>query len=129
MAARNYAPLRSLNREEVVISGSFAPNGSSAVAATSCSGLGWSVARSGVGVFTVTFSDKFASYISATATLQLAASANSQVQVGTVDLAAKTMVLRTITAGSDADIAANANNRINFVIRFRNSASVPVRGA
>lgn len=129
MAARNLAPVRSLNRETVRIEGSFAPNGTSAVSASSRQGLGWSVVRSGVGVFTVTFTDKFASVIKASANLQLAASADSAAQVGTIDLSAKTMVIRVITAGSDADIAADANNRINFEVVFRNSSAVPVRGA
>lgn len=129
MAARNYSPLRALNRETVLMEGSFAPNGSSALDAASRSGLGFSVARSGVGTFLVTFSDKFASVIKATAHLQLAASADSMAQVGTIDLAAKTMVISVLTAGSPADIAADANNRINFSVSFRNSAAVPVRGS
>ncbi len=129
MAARNYSPLRALNRETVLMEGSFAPNGSSAVAASSRSGLGFSVARTGTGAFLVTFSDKFASVIKASAHLQLATPADSDAQVGTIDLAAKTMVITVLTAGSPADIAADANNRINFSVSFRNSAAVPVRGS
>lgn len=129
MAARNLAPVRSLNRDIVRIEGSFAPNGSSAVSASSRAGLGFTVARSGVGEFLVTFTDKFASYLFADAHLQMAAATDSVAQVGDIDLSAKTMEIHTLTAGSAADIAANANNRINFVVVFRNSAAVPVRGA
>lgn len=120
MAARNYAPIRALNRSTVRISGSFAPAGTGAV--TSTKGKGFSVARSGVGTFTVTFTDKYNDLLSATATVQLAAAADTQAQVGAYSASAKTLVIRTLTAGAAADISANADNRVHFDLVFVNTA-------
>lgn len=120
MAARNLAPVRALVRENVIISGSFAPAG--AGAPTAVKGRGFTVSRTGTGTFLVTFADKWADVIGVTVTLQLSASANTAAQVGNWDAAAKTLVIRTLTAGTDADIAANANNRIHFDVNFTNTA-------
>lgn len=131
MAARNTTGLLSLVRDCVVIMGSFAPNGSSAVSASSRKGLGWSVARTSAGVFTITFSDKFADMVSAVATLQKATAADQYVQVGTYTAASKTLVINVWDVSGTAvdDIAADANNRINFVVCFRNSSVSPTRGS
>ena len=132
MAARNLSPVRTLVRELVPIAGSFAPNGSFAVSASSRKGLGWSVARTSKNVFTITFTDKWADLVSAQAHLQLASTAVNIAQVGTYDATAKTLVISLVdaTTGNIAatDVAANANNRVSFVCWFRNSAALPVRG-
>lgn len=129
MAARNLAPVRALNRELVPIVGSFAPNGSSAVAATSNKGKGWSVAWTSTGLFTITFTDKWADLVSVTATLQLATAAARSVQIGTWTPASKTLQIRVVDgSGVVQDVSANANNRINFVAMFTNSA-LPNRGS
>lgn len=101
----------------VCVTGSWAPAGTGAV--TTVRGAGFTVARTDVGVFTITFSEKFPSLVSANATAQLAAAADTQAQAGTYTAASKTLVVRTLTAGSEADIAANANNRVNFICWFR----------
>lgn len=134
MAARNFAPVRALARELILIEGSFAPNGSSAVSATSRQGLGFTVARTSEGLFTVTLSDKFAALVAAKATLQLTTAAGSFCQIGVVDLSAKTIQIRVwdpAHAGAPAvgDIAADAGNRINFSFVLQNSTMLPVRGA
>ena len=54
---RSLAPVRTLVRELIPIVGSFAPNSSSAVSGSSRKGLGWSVARTSAGLFTITFAD------------------------------------------------------------------------
>jgi hypothetical protein len=54
----------------LMVAGSFAPNGSSAVSAASNKGIGWSVARTGAGTFRVTFSDDVPLAISAKVHLQ-----------------------------------------------------------
>lgn len=116
------------NREPVVIEGSFAPNGAGAVDNTSNEGVGFSVARSGVGVFTVTFKETFFALISHQLGLQLNALADSDLQLGAVSLSGKTAVINVKTAGVAADIAANANNRIHFKFTFRNNTVKPTRG-
>ncbi len=131
MAHRNLAPVRALVRELVPIVGSFAPNGSSAVAATSNKGNGWTVAWTSTGLFTVTFTDAWNALVSAHATLQLASAGDQYAQPGTYDATAKTLIIRVIdcSTGAVADIAADANNRINFTAWFRNSSVLPTRGS
>lgn len=120
MTTRVTYPVKAAQREIVEVSGSFAPAGTGAP--TAVRGTGFTVSRTGVGTFRVTFDRVFPLLVSAQATLQLSASADTQAQLGAVDLTAKTAVIRTITAGSDADISANANNRVNFTFKFRNSS-------
>lgn len=126
---RNTTVPRTLVREEVRFSGSFAPNGASAVANSSNKGLGWTVARTSAGLFTITFTDAFASLQSARACTQLAVAANMTAQIGVVSLSAKTVQIRTLVGAVETDIAAAAGNRINFEIVFRNSAAKPEYGA
>lgn len=114
MTSRMTQELKATGREQVLMAGSFAPAGTGAP--TDVRGVGFTVARTAVGVFTLTLDRVFSKLISGTATLQLNASADSQAQLGAVSLTAKTVVIRVLTAGSDADIAANANNRVNFVL-------------
>ncbi len=128
---RNLAPVRTLVRELVPIVGSFAPNGSSAIVASSRKGLGWSVAYTSTGLYTITFSDTFASLVSFTCDLQLAAAADSFLQMGTlVNTSTPVVQIRNwdISGAAVADIAANANNRIHFVAWLRNSAALPTYG-
>jgi hypothetical protein len=127
MANRNLTRSQVLNRGEVIICGSFAPNGSSAVSAASNSGIGWSVVRTSAGLFTVTLEDKYVGLFSAQVSLQLAAASEHAVQLGAVDVvSAKTVQIRVIdtTDGSVADVAADANNRIHFELRLRNSTVI-----
>lgn len=122
MASRNAFPAKNLHPETFTINCSFAPNGSSAVASSSYEGPIGSVSRTGVGTFLVTFTDKWLGLLSAVATLQLSAAADSVVQLGDYTAASKTLVVRVLTAGSAADVAADANNRIHLALTFRNTS-------
>lgn len=125
---------RAHGRDYVDLDMSFAPNGSSPVAATSIRGKGvYSVARDDVGTFTITFSSDYAALVCGTATLQLATAADSFTQLGTFTAgtatARATLVVRVMdnSAGTiaAADIAANANNRINVRCTFRKGSVTP----
>jgi hypothetical protein len=118
--------LRGLNRDTIVIAGSFAPNGSGTVASSSNKGKGWSVARTSTGLFTITLADKFYELVSFTATLQLASADDKLAQCGTVDLSAKTAQIRIWdkSAAAVADVSANANNRVNFALELRNTTRI-----
>lgn len=105
-----------------LISGSFAPAGVGAPTALKGRGIS-SVVRTGVGTYLVTFDEPYFDLVSAQATLQLNAAADSDVQFGAYDPVAKTLVVRIQTAGAVADIAANANNRVNFNLVFKNSGA------
>ena len=131
MASRSLSPVKALPRKLVAVSGSFAPNGSSAVAASSRKGPGWSVARTSEGLFTVTFTDKWDDLVAAEASLQLAAADDKHVQVGTWVAASKALQIRVmdISGAAVADVAANANNRINFTAWLSNTDSLPAAGS
>jgi hypothetical protein len=91
MAHRIFKKLQGLVPEMVSLSGSFAPNGSSAVSATSNEGKGWSVARIAAGHFRLTLERKYTTLISAIATLQLASADDKDVQIGPYDQANRTL--------------------------------------
>lgn len=125
MANRSFRQLEGgLDTGVVVLAGSFAPNGSSAVSSASNLGHGWSVARTSAGLFTITLEDAYVSLLSATATLQLATADDKLAQIGSCDVvSAKTVQIRIwdISDAAVADVAANANNRVNFVLCLKNS--------
>ncbi len=129
---RNLAPVRTLVRELIPLVGSFAPNGSSAVAATSRKGLGFTVARTSAGLFTITFTDTQADLVAFECQLQLATAGDQYLQMGTlVNTTTPVVQIRVmdISGGAVADIAADANNRIHFTAWMRNSAAKPTFGA
>ena len=125
--------------ECTIIAGSFAPNGSSAIAASGVEGIGVTVARTTTGVFTVTLASTYSSMVCANLTLALAtassAASDNRLELGAIDVAsAKTIVIRNIKAVhidhstpassvaltcAAADIAANAANRIHFMFLLR----------
>jgi hypothetical protein len=124
MANRSFAPLLgSLDRGVVIIAGSFAPD--TANAPTDVKGDGFSVVRTSTGLFTVTLQDKYSELIGVTASLQLASADDKMVQIGATDVtSAKTIQIRVwdISGAAVADVAANANNRINFVLVLKNTS-------
>lgn len=134
MSNQNTAPVKQLGRERIPVFGSFAVNGASAVSADSRKGLGWSVARTSAGLFTITFLDKWAELEFASAHLQLAAGDDKVAQVGTytasTPTSAATLTIRVwdISGGAETDVAANDNNRIHFQCWFRNTKQLPYRG-
>jgi hypothetical protein len=107
----------------IALSGSFAPAGTGAP--TASKGAGFTATRTGVGAFLLTFDQPYNHLVAATGNLQLAAAADSVVQFGNYDATAKTLVVRVLTAGVAADVAADANNRIHFDLTFKNSAALP----
>ena len=115
--------VQSLSRETKLIVGSFAPAGAGAL--TDAKGDGWTAARSGVGTYLVTFTHNWKDMLGAIATLQLASAADSKLQVGTYDATARTLVIRNITTASAAEIAADANNRVNFAVLFKRTSTTP----
>lgn len=109
-----------------VVFGSFAPNGSSALDSASVEGdlPLFSVAYVSTGLYRVTLNYRAEAIEDVVATLQLAAAAAQTVQVGTIDESARTIDLRVVntSSGAVADVAADANNRINFTIALRGNS-------
>ena len=114
-------PMSALHRGYVTVAGSFAPNGVSAVAAGSNEGVGFSVARTSTGLFTITFDRIYPELVGAMATLQLHTAADKFVQVGDYVKASKTIQIRVwdVSDTAVADVAVSAYNRINFCFTFK----------
>ncbi len=123
MANRDFTKTQSLNKQVTFISGSFAPDGANAP--VKLTGLGFSVARSLQGVFTITFQDSYPALLAHKGDVRLATAAARFPQFGAYDPVARTLVIRVIDASGVAqDVAANANNVVSFECTFQNS-SVP----
>lgn len=105
---------RSYSRKVVDIDFSFAPD--TADPPTDLRGKGVaSVEYISTGLFRATLKDVWVGLLAAHASLQLAAGADVVAQIGAVDLDAKTVDIRLwdFSAGAVANVAANANNRVN----------------
>lgn len=125
MADRNFLDVRTFGRNRVCITGSFAPNNTSAVDASSNKGKGFTVARASAGVFTVTLDATLGiPYVdSVVSSLSTNAAAALFAQNGAYSTSARTFSIRLVNgSGSATDLAANANNRVNFEIIGRMSS-------
>jgi hypothetical protein len=127
-ANRMFWPSTALQKGIQWVHGSFAPNGAGAVDATSRLGIGFTVARTGVGVFVVTLDAVYRELVSADVAVQLNAFADTDALLGPISLSARTVTIFVKTAGVAADIAANANNRLHFSLALRSTSATPVRG-
>lgn len=126
MANRNFDFVQTLGKGRVVISGSFRPNGSSAIDNTLNTGSGFTVAYTTTGVYTITLSDSYVALVSAQATIAMNAATDLVPQWGAIDVVtAKTLVLRANAAATPTDIASNADNRIHFTLVLRNTTVTP----
>jgi hypothetical protein len=127
MAARAFDVLQVLGKGVRVLAGSFRPNAASAIDNTLNKGLGWSVARTGVGAYTVTLQDGFVGALAIIPSVQVNTLLKGCVQLtGAVDVTtAKTFVIQyqeeSAGALAAAEIASNANNWVHFVAFLRNS--------
>lgn len=125
MAERKFDFMETIGRKKRCLAGSFAPD--TANAPTTVRGSGFSVVRTSAGLFTITFANTYGELVSATSTLQLAATDNFMAQVGSYVAADRTLEIRVIDdagAGQVQDVAANANNRVNFVCVFNDALTV-----
>lgn len=109
-----------------LITGSFATNSTSDPAAASHVGSYatemWTVAHSGTGYYTITFKPTMYQVVASTAHLQLNTPDGSIATIKSASISAGvlTVVVYTLSeSGSAADIAANANNRVNFLVAVR----------
>lgn len=113
MANRLWHRIDTAERNRKLIAGSWAPAGAGAI--TSPKGEGFSVERTGVGLFTITFQDRFVDLECAEACFQVVTGPwDSYLQLGAYDATAKTLIVRSIVAGAAADVAADPELRFNF---------------
>ena len=122
MAYRVFSDVQALDKQIKIISGSFAPAGTGTP--TAASGKGYSVAWSSTGSYTVTLEDSFPSCVCAIAKLQLASADDKFCQLGAIDVKTNKTVVINVWDKDDAvvaDVSADANNRVNFVLYLKNS--------
>ena len=125
MADRNFDYVQTLGKGRKVIAGSFLPNGASAITADPLWN-GFTVARTGVGQYTITLTDAYVAILSAQCSLGLNAVADLKMQWGAIDVvSAKTLVLSALAVATPTEIAANANNRVHFELWLRNTTVTP----
>ena len=124
MASRSFfMDMKSSQPGIVKIAGSFAPNNTSALVATSTYGKGFTVARTDTGKFTITLSDTYTRLENFTGIIALTAVLDLKLQLGAVDVtSAKTIVLNVLAIATPTDIVANAANRIYFELSLVNSS-------
>lgn len=105
--------------------GVFSLSAAAAVVAGSSVGLGWSVAKSGTGLYTVTFQDNFYACLAVTATIEATGTNAIWARINSFTLGSSTtgatIVIGTVNgSGALADTAAAA--KIHFHAFWRNSS-------
>jgi hypothetical protein len=127
MASRIFDRLRgTLGRERVDITGSFQPNGANTTV-LNIKGNGFTVVHAAAAnTYTVTLQDSYFDYDSAWCDAQSATlGVGAQITVEPDVKTAKTIVISVFDTGSKAasnDLAFNANTRIHFGIRLKNTS-------
>lgn len=104
----------------VPIAGSIAPNGTGAP--TINAGKGFTVSRTGVGDYLITFDQIIIGIVSKQISVQTASDTDTAVKWGDYTAASKTLQFYINTAGVAADLAADANASVDFVVWVRNSS-------
>jgi hypothetical protein len=119
MANRNFSRVQALNHEIKLISGNFSIAASGG-AATKVQGLGWSVAKSNTGEYTITLEDSYVALQACTATVQAAVAVDLVAQIASHDVVtAKTIVLN-LNAGA-TPTEPSAVTVVHFQAELRNS--------
>lgn len=128
MSSRSYNPgPKHPNPETVLIEGSFTGNGTSSPVAANNTGRHWTVARTALGVYTLTFADKFFALIKGTVALQLGTPAGWLAVLGAYTAASKTLVIAVFDATAvPAAADLTSSDRAHFSITFQNSGQ-PVK--
>ena len=125
MANRNFSRVQGLNKELKLIAGSFSIAASGG-AATKVTGLGYSVAKSATGEYTITLEDRYKALVSATATVQAATAVDLVAQIDNHDVSAATpvVVLNLNAVATPTEPA--AVTVVNFLLVLQNSSTPSV---
>ncbi len=99
-----------------IMAGSFAPNGSSAVAATSVKGKGFTVAYTSTGLFRVTLLAPYRALIAGFCNIHEPTVTDNVAKFLTTDVTAGTVDITVEAAGSAANVTADAAARISFCL-------------
>lgn len=103
----------SFYKKPVMLGGKVSLNASAAI--TSQDGKGFSVAKSGTGLYTITLEDQYSKLISINANVADSAQ-DVALNFASVNLTAKTIVLQTKVAGTIADLGDACDIYLNIVL-------------
>lgn len=119
----SFHPSLSTGNHEVILAGSFAPAG--AGAPTDVYGVGFTVARTSAGLFTLTLAERFIRLRAGLCQLQLATLDTWFAQLGSIDVATNgTVQIRVIDeTATVTDVDADANNRVHFCLHLSRDSS------
>lgn len=119
MANRNFSRVQALNHEIKLIGGNFSIAASGG-AATKVQGLGWSVAKSATGEYTITLEDSYVALQSITVTVQAATAVDLVAQVTSHDVVTAKTIVISLNAGA-TPTEPSAVTLIHFQANLRNS--------
>ena len=127
-ASTHTAPIETFGQKRVKVLGSFLPKATAAPVVSS--GKRFTVARAGIGDFTVTFTDAYPQLVGVQGSCRNADTDDTwMVEFGDYDASAKTIKMYTKfqEAGVDdtfvkADMADDADNEVYFEVTFRNTS-------
>jgi hypothetical protein len=119
MANRNFSRVQALNHEVKIIAGQFSIAASGG-AATKVQGLGWEVAKSATGEYTVTLDDSYVALLSANVQVQAAVAVDLVAQVESADVVTAKTVVINLNAGATPTEPA-AVTVVHFMLCLRNS--------
>lgn len=116
MAARNLAPLRALDRDVTLIFSGCTGNATSQP--TSVRGPGvTSIVRSGVGVLTVTLTDKWNNILFVTGSVIDAGTVDDwEITITAISASSKTVALQVFKGGAAADLPTTAQLRLMIAV-------------
>lgn len=124
MVALMFDDIQTYGKKRVIMHGSFNPNGTSAP--TVKDGKGFTVARSSVGLYVLTFARTFNELTSSLCGVRVADATPTIVQMGDYNAANSTLQIRTLqeTGGTLAlaDLATDADNCVSFACIFRDTS-------
>ena len=99
-----------------LVAGSFETNSTNAPA--NARGRGYTVARTAVGTFTLTFPDKYSQLVSAVGSVQSTAENDAYVEFGDYDSSTGVLTIRVMGAATNGEIELDGP-RVNFQLVFQ----------
>lgn len=124
MASRIFQKVQALNPEVKLIAGSFSIAASGG-AATKVSGLGYTVAKTDTGVYTITLADAYSSLVSACVTVQAATAVDLVAQVKSHDVSSAKTIVIDLNAGA-TPTEPSAVTVVHFMLALQNSGLAAV---
>lgn len=116
MADRNFKRVQALDNETKIVAGNFTV---STGTPTKVAGLGWTVAGTGTGEFTVTLDDRYPALIAANAIVEGTGGIDLFAQIDATDVAdARTVVINTVVAA----VPTATDCTVHFTLILRNSS-------